>query len=209
MKKAAQSGRVGRKRAARVIADPSDLSLVSLVTQICSFSAGGTTERGERDRVHLEGQGLRQTLELWGAKHSAPAVELGCWSSSLFFFFFWRKWGLWFALCSIRAAMPALLQSTKLRNTSFTPSSWSWHDLFGLLGLKACCFCWWWCVWVCVCIGGEAGLQIKEWTQKTEVDNGGNFKLYLQMSSDIPGCVWHKSTLHSHQEGKVSYSQPV
>lgn len=33
----------------RVIADPSDLSLVSLVTQICSFSAAGTTE-GERER---------------------------------------------------------------------------------------------------------------------------------------------------------------
>lgn len=40
-----------RKGAERVIADPSDLSLVSLVTQICSFSAVGTTEmERERDR---------------------------------------------------------------------------------------------------------------------------------------------------------------
>lgn len=70
MKKAAQSERDARKRAVRVIADPSDLSLVSLVTQICSFSAAGTTERESetgRKRVHLEGQGLRQTVELRGA----------------------------------------------------------------------------------------------------------------------------------------------
>lgn len=38
-----------RERVERVMADPSDSSLVSLVTQICSFSAVGTTER-ERDR---------------------------------------------------------------------------------------------------------------------------------------------------------------
>lgn len=42
-----------RERVERVMADPSDSSLVSLVTQICSFSAVGTTER-ERDREITE-----------------------------------------------------------------------------------------------------------------------------------------------------------
>ena len=49
----------------RVIVDPSDWSLVSLVTQICSFSAVETIEKERNsERVHLEGQGLRQTLKL-------------------------------------------------------------------------------------------------------------------------------------------------
>lgn len=47
------------KRVGNVRADPSDLSLESLVTQICRFSAEGTTERErERKRVHFEGQRL-------------------------------------------------------------------------------------------------------------------------------------------------------
>lgn len=73
-----------RRRVERLIADPSDLSLVSLVTQICSFSAVRTTEthtEGEREterkRIHFQGQGLRQTLKL---RECAPAVGLGCYS---------------------------------------------------------------------------------------------------------------------------------
>lgn len=54
-----------------MIADPSDLSLVSLVTQICSFSAVGTERERERHREKestFRGSGAETNTEAQGVK---------------------------------------------------------------------------------------------------------------------------------------------
>lgn len=156
-----------------VIADPSDSSLVSSVTQICSFSAVGTTEsEKERDRDGGWGIGLafisrvRGWDKQWssGSEHLAPAEGLGCYSSS-----FWKKWCLWFALCSILGTMPALLQVQSWQKSSLYSASGL--DLLGVdmdlaFGLRPYYFCCWRCVFVLVCVHAfqeiETGSEVKD-----------------------------------------------
>lgn len=72
-----------------MIADPSDLSLVSLVTQICSCSAVGTTERVRETERKKESTFRGSGAETNTETPPAPAVGL-----LQYFIFVWSKWGL-------------------------------------------------------------------------------------------------------------------
>lgn len=102
-----------------MITDPSDLSLVSLVTQVCSFSAAGTTasERQKQRENTFRGSGAETNTVAQGANVRHLQWDL----AAEVVFLFWRKWGLSFILCSMLAAVVALLlQSAKLKTRSLT-----------------------------------------------------------------------------------------
>lgn len=73
-----------KKRVENVIADPSDLSLVSLVTQICSFSAEGTTERERERQREREYISRVRGCDKHRSSGRGPAMGLGCYSSSFY-----------------------------------------------------------------------------------------------------------------------------